>query len=365
MELIVQHEKKWVRLALNLGLWTFLAFVFTSFIYLDYLIQNRSVSMSRLLLHQLGTWYVFGVLSPFVLALVNRVAPNRRAWFSAGLIYLAASVAFSVLHSCLVRIRELPQFFASPNVELNLLLYYRFNIFIFLAILGFAYLSRYTKEQREKEISTAKLRGELAQAKLEQLQAQFRPHFLFNTLHSIASEMYDDLDTAHEMITRLGDLLRRAFEKTEQHEITLEEETHFLRGYLEIQKMRFRDRLNFKFEVPQEVRNALIPCLILQPIFENAIKYAIEPYATEGRIDMRACRKNSKLQILIQDSGPGIVGDSNLLPAGVGLSNCKARLEQLYGSRHKLDITSANGGGLVVTLEIPYRTVQSNGDDDK
>ena len=135
----------------------------------------------------------------------------------------------------------------------------------------------------------------------------------------------------------------------------------FLRGYLEIQKMRYQDRLNYQFEIPDEVKEALIPCLILQPIFENAIKYAIEPYAIGGQIDMNVRKKNSKLQIIIQDSGPGIVSDSNLLPTGVGLSNCKARLEQLYGSRHSLNISNANKGGLAVTLEIPFRNSTSRG----
>lgn len=357
MDLIFLNNKKWVQFALNICVWTFLAFVFTSFIYLDYLVQNRSVSLSRLLFHQLGTWYVFGILSWPVFVLTKRIAFTSRTWLSVGLIYLMISVIFSVLHSCLVRILELTQFFSSDNVWLQLLVHYRFNVFIFLTLVGFAHLSRYTKQQREKEVRTVKLQGELARARLERLQAQLRPHFLFNALHSIASEMYDDLDTAHEMITRLGDLLRRVFEKTEQHEITLAEETHFLRGYLEIQKMRFRDRLNYSFEVEDGVKNALIPSLILQPIFENAIKYAIEPYAIEGRIDMQAHRINSKLQILIQDSGPGVGTNSNLLPAGVGLSNCKARLEQLYGSDHRLNIANASGGGLAVTLEIPYRVV--------
>ena len=134
----------------------------------------------------------------------------------------------------------------------------------------------------------SELEKRLAQAKLQALQMQLNPHFLFNTLHSISSLMHKDVEAADRMIMRLGDLLRAALEGSDTQEVTLRDELGFLQRYLEIEQIRFGDRLTVKLEIAPDTLEAQVPNLILQPLVENAIRHGIEPHARPGRIELRA-----------------------------------------------------------------------------
>jgi LytS/YehU family sensor histidine kinase len=186
---------------------------------------------------------------------------------------------------------------------------------------------------------------------------QLHPHFLFNTLHSISSLVQEDPPKANSMIARLGDFLRLTIDHSDQQLVTLKEETEFLRTYLEIEQVRFGDRLTVAFEMEPTTFSARVPHLILQPVVENAIQHAIAPRATRGRIDIAAEQRNGLLRVEIRDNGPGI--DSKQSGAelrGVGLNNVQARLEQIYGANFRFELKNGTDGGLTVMMEIPFQS---------
>jgi two-component system, LytTR family, sensor kinase len=185
---------------------------------------------------------------------------------------------------------------------------------------------------------------------------QLHPHFLFNTLHSISSLVLEDPPKANSMIARLGDFLRLTLDNSDQQLVSLKQETEFLRCYLEIEQVRFGDRLTVAFELEPQTLSAQVPHLILQPVVENAVQHAIAPRATRGHITIEARRLNSLLRLEVRDNGPGITSNG-VSPGmkGVGLSNVRARLDQIYGSDFRLDLVNSRDGGLAVVMEIPFQ----------
>ncbi len=203
---------------------------------------------------------------------------------------------------------------------------------------------------------TAQLETRLAQAQLQALRLQLQPHFLFNTLNTISSVLYEDPRVADEMIARLSDLLRATLRETGRQEVTLEEELRFLDLYVEIMRARFDDRLVVSLDVDPATRDALVPQLLLQPLVENAIRHGAGVNATAA-VDVRARREGEGLRLQVRDRGPGIAeAQSEVIGRGVGLSNTAERLERLYGAAHAFALHNADGGGLAVDVTIPYRT---------
>jgi LytS/YehU family sensor histidine kinase len=166
--------------------------------------------------------------------------------------------------------------------------------------------------------------------------------------------MHQDVEAADKMLVRLSDLLRHALESTHTQEVPLREELDFLSRYLEIEQTRFGERLKIEMNIAPETLDAFVPNLVLQPLLENAIRHGIEPHARPGRIEVRARRDGDSLQLQVSDNGGGI--SNGELVEGVGVSNTRARLQQLYGKRQRIDFGPANGCGLVVAMTIPFHT---------
>jgi two-component system, LytTR family, sensor kinase len=185
---------------------------------------------------------------------------------------------------------------------------------------------------------------------------QLHPHFLFNTLHSISSLVLEDPAKANSMIARLGDFLRLTLENANQQMVSLKEETEFLRCYLEIEQVRFGDRLTVALELEPQTLSVQVPHLILQPVVENAIQHAIAPRAARGQINIEAKRLNNLVRLEVRDNGPGIASNNALARTeGVGLSNVRARLLQIYGSDFRFELMNGRDGGLTVLMEIPFQ----------
>jgi LytS/YehU family sensor histidine kinase len=228
---------------------------------------------------------------------------------------------------------------------------------IVFAIQAFVFYQNFRTEEEQKLRVTA----QLARAELHALKMQIHPHFLFNTLHSISSLVVEDPPKANSMIARLGDFLRLTLEHSEQQFVTLKEEIEFARCYLEIEQVRFSDRLQVELTVEPASLTAQVPHLILQPLVENAIQHAIAPHAADGIIKISAKKLKDAIHIEIEDSGAGINpnADTNNRQ-GVGLANVRSRLKELYGINHKFELTNKpEGGGLIVVLEIPF-VVEAN-----
>ncbi|MDQ3323690.1 MAG: histidine kinase [Acidobacteriota bacterium] len=219
----------------------------------------------------------------------------------------------------------------------------------YAAIVGISHAAFYYRRYHERS-------AQLARAHLQTLQMQLQPHFLFNTLNTISELVHRDPQAADRTIARLGDLLRLALETEHLPEVSLRQELEFLGKYLEIEKTRFHDRLTVDFAVEAETLDACLPSMILQPLLENALRHGIATRPGAGIIGIRAERFDGMLQLKISDNGGGIAdaGAGNLRE-GIGLSNTRARLRQLYGTRQTLILHNSESGGLEVILQIPFR----------
>ena len=208
--------------------------------------------------------------------------------------------------------------------------------------------SRATEEREQLE-------ARLARAQLQSLRLQLHPHFLFNTLNTINALIGTDRRAAERVISGLSELLRMSLSSASEQEVTLARELELLAHYIEIQQIRFQDRLTVRFQIDPEARSALVPNLMLQPLVENAIRHGIAPRAAPGHVVVTARRKGDRLELSVVDDGVGETAGTEHRD-GVGLGNTRARLLSLYGTDHRFEAGTPSTGGFLVTVEIPYRT---------
>lgn len=229
---------------------------------------------------------------------------------------------------------------------------FTFDRLFFLAAAAVALAFEFARRRHEREVEAERMRARLADAQLRALQMQLHPHFLFNTLNSIAGLLDDDPQAARLMTERLERFLRISLTLGDSQEVPLREELGFVMNYLEIQRARFGDRLRIETAIDESATGALVPALVLQPLVENAVKHGIAPKKGHGAICIRATTQGQMLHLLIEDDGAGLAGD--ILHPGLGMSNTRARLEQLYGAQQQFTWRSA-GRGFVVELALPLR----------
>lgn len=212
-------------------------------------------------------------------------------------------------------------------------------------------LTSYHRQMRDRE----QLEAQLARAQLQTLKLQLHPHFLFNTLNTITALITTEPRAAERVVTGLSELLRLSLHSAGEQEVPLERELELLRRYVEIQQVRFPDRLRVEIRVTAEACRALVPNLILQPLVENAIRHGIAPRASGGLVEIRAARDGDVLRLSVSDDGLGARAAGARAGEGVGLSNTRARLRHLYGDRQQFRAEAGEHGGFVVDLVIPYR----------
>jgi two-component system, LytTR family, sensor kinase len=220
-------------------------------------------------------------------------------------------------------------------------------------ILGVQAAFVYQRMYQEQRLASAELEGRLSEARLEALRLQVHPHFLFNTLNAISAFVRADPDRAQRMIAKLGELLRRTLEGGTSAELPLARELELLAPYLEIQQIRFGERLVIEVDVPDGTGDALVPALMLQPLVENAVEHGVRRTREGARVRLTAERAGDRLRLEIADNGPGPAGGTD----GVGLANTRARLAGLYGEAYRFELRPMETGGTIVTIELPYRTV--------
>jgi two-component system, LytTR family, sensor kinase len=348
---------------LYFALWTLLGLAFAGQAYLTRAEGGNPITWRFALGRNLVDWYIFALLALPVLWLARRIPMELADWKRRVTIHLVASIVFSmlwmILRALLVTTLELTEGQAALEFwtafKHALVATFFFNVLIYWVIISVTHTVRLYRRDRERDVRTAELEMRLTQARLQALQMQLNPHFLFNTLHAISSLMHKDVEAADRMLIRLGDLLRYALESTEEHEVPLRQELDFLDRYIEIEKTRFGERLAVQKRIAPDTWDALLPNLLLQPIIENAIQHGIEPHARVGRIELSALRIEDCLQIEVRDNGGGLPEKDNF-EEGIGLSNSRARLQQLYGSRARFELKNAPAGGLAVTIVVPWRT---------
>jgi LytS/YehU family sensor histidine kinase len=221
--------------------------------------------------------------------------------------------------------------------------------------------SDYYSRFRENELKASSLEAELARAQMQALKMQLHPHFLFNTLNAIVTLVHKDPDTAEQMIVRLSDFLRLTLKSSGKQMITLKEELEFVKAYLDIEHTRFNDRLAVNISLDESLQDAEVPNLLLQPLIENAIKHGITPNTSGGIISIAANKTDGLLKISIRDNGSKKNGNSETkLKEGVGLSNTRARLNKLFGSKASLNLKYNEPCGVEVTVSLPFRIAEQS-----
>lgn len=228
-------------------------------------------------------------------------------------------------------------------------------LFDFWTVIGVAHAVEFYRAAQARELIAADLRTRLSQAQLEVLRAQLHPHFLFNTLNSIAALVHRDARAADRMVTDLADLLRATLEHSGSQEIPLAAELDLLDRYVGIIRGRFADRLTVEYAVPPDVRDALVPQFLLQPLVENALEHGVARRPGPGRVEIRAHRAGAELYISVRDDGLGLHGAPST-GHGVGLANMRNRLAELYGAGDRVTLTPASpNGGAVAAVTLPFR----------
>ena len=359
-----------VRLAFIWFVWTLVGFFFASQLYVVAARSGseRPIPFSRALVWQMGACYLFALLTPLVLWLSRRFRIERGNWRRAVLLHAGAGTLIAVTWG--VGHILLDTWFSRRFGEFSLDKLFRLTFYmldkellVYWVIVLINHAATYYQRYREGELRAS-------QAQLQALKMQLHPHFLFNALHSISALVHTDPEAADRMIARLGDFLRLTLETSATQEVPLRQELEFLNCYLDIERVRFHDRLTTRVEVEPQALNCRVPNLILQPLVENAIRHGIALSSAPGRVEVRAERRGGVLRLEVSDTGPGIPaaaahGQSRHTPSdghGVGLANTRARLAQLYGAASRVELANAPEGGTVVTLELPFQNPEEKPD---
>jgi two-component sensor histidine kinase len=230
------------------------------------------------------------------------------------------------------------------------------SFYIMLCWSGLYFGIKYYQQLQEQTEQTLKAVAAAHQAQLKMLRYQLNPHFLFNTLNAISTLILDGSNkTANQAVTRLSDFLRYTLENDPMSRVTLGSELDALDLYLEIEKVRFGDRLTIEKDIDERAAKALVPSLILQPLIENAIKYAISPMEEGGTLRISARAQHDTLILQLSDTGPGLGnGNNGQKSSGVGLKNTRERLQQLYGETQAFTLAPNEPTGLTITINIPF-----------
>jgi len=363
--------------ALSLGVWTFLALAYAITIYESYRSTGSSVSFLTVLGMQSSQILTYVPLTPLAFALAYRYQIQRNYWARNLLVLLAGGLIFTVAQ---VALRGMtPYAFWDPQVRhwvsafawdaqthgLRIRWFMFERIFLtnvvddvvttYLPIVLVAHVASYYQRLRERELRTSQLQAQLEKARLQSLKSQLQPHFLFNTLNSISALMLTNVEAADRMITRLGDLLRISLETAGTQMTTLSRELEFVNCYIEIEKVRFEERLKVTIDVAPETLDASVPHLLLQPLVDNAIKHGISRLMSGGEIRISARQDAADLRLEVRDNGPGFREPGHSSTGGVGLKITRERLETIYGRNQSMELLSLPDGGVAAQVCIPLR----------
>ena len=353
--------KRWGRVwMVGFVLWTLLAFLTAAGAHLYLSSTPTPISWSQLLAWNLTVSFVWSLLTPLVYELSRRYSLDRAGWKLSFPIHIVASIILAFIGAvAMVALNPLVTWTKEPSVPFfaHVLSRTLMDIprywYVLLITQAIAFYGKY----QERQLLSSQLEAQLANAQLEVLKIQLEPHFLFNTLNSIAALARHDGEAAEHMTLQLADLLRLSLDGVGVHEVPLHQELTFLQKYIDIQQVRFHDRLRVETEIDPCTLATLVPNLILQPIVENAIRHGIGPRRGPGLIRISAWRDRDDVWMEIRDNGTGLTrGRGVLPPEGVGLRNTRSRLQQLYNDDHAMVLEDAPGGGCTVKIRVPYRT---------
>jgi len=348
---------------LILALAVFMALLFGSLAWLQAVILFPPAQVGLLYGQAFTRWLTWAALTPLVGAIVRRW-PLERAMMARRLpLHVGFALLFTAFHSLAMAsvfgvLHLYPKTFAEAVGRL-LMNFGATNFLLYWAIAGAFHAVRYHREMVQREQLAAALRTSLTEARLDGLRAQLNPHFLFNTLNAISAlALTGERERVVQTLSDLSDLMRVSLDRALPQEIPLARELELLDRYVAIQRTRFEDRLTFRLEVDEAARDALVPSMLLQPLVENALQHGLGSRPGLGSVVVRARRAGGDVSVRVEDSGSGFNGTGVEGRNGIGLSNTRARLEQLHGDQQQCVCGNLPGGGGFVEVTMPFRTAR-------
>lgn len=339
-------RKSWVKWTIILGGCAAVSLLLAPEVYLYFLYKGERIPFAQAAALTGANTLLAAAFAPAIVWLTRRFPLEQGTWIQSLPVHTLACLVFSISHSSLYALLC----YASPQFFHILFIRFHPNLITYWAIVGFTEAIDYFEKYQERE-------RQLAQAHLELLKNQLHPHFLFNTLHAVSAMMHEDVKAADQMVSRLSDLLRLMLDNIGHHEVTLKEEIDFLQRYLEVERLRFQERLALTVDVEPETLDALVPSMVLQPLVENSIRHGFGTHLNRGTITIQARREAGWLILRVIDNGCGLPkGSSQPLREGLGLRNTRQRLEQLYAQSHRLQLETPSAGGAILTLQIPFHS---------
>jgi len=317
-----------------------------------------------LFLTELALWLPWALATPFISRLARRHTSGRGVTARAIAEHLATFVTVTVAAeawSALLQVlfnpwanRRAPEFLSTFGTSL---LYQVLTFVIVYTLILTVTFVLDSRERMSRQIAeAARLNAELSKAQLSALRRQMEPHFMFNTLNAIAALVRDRRnDAAVSTIVGLSEFLRRVAADSDRSQVALGEEVDYLQRYVDIQKVRFGERLHVSVDIPAGLHRALVPMLLLQPLVENAIKHGISKRAVGGTVRVSASLNSSMLCLNVSNDGPQPAPDWQASPHGVGLANLRTRLQILHGSQSDLQLRSTHAEGAEVVVTLPFR----------
>lgn len=299
------------------------------------------------------------IIRVMLLAAERLVVPRLRppagdstgVWLAPGIAYAAAATIGAYVAAWLAQMYIWHQFIGGPAGWLQAGM---FSLLFSMTFGGLAYARSYYRVAIDRAAQVERIRAELARAELRALRAQVDPHFLFNTLNTIAALIAEDPAAAEHLVTRLADVFRYALASSGRESTRFADERAFLTAYLEIERARFGARLRVEEDIEPGLDELSVPGMLFQPLVENAVRYAVAPRAEGGTIRLRARRDGGSLRVTIADDGPGFAPGAQSSGHGVGLESVRERL-RLAGEGHALEIAAREGGGAEVTVRLPLQ----------
>jgi two-component system, LytTR family, sensor kinase len=307
------------------------------------------------------TVYSWAIVTPAVFAFCRKYPFERSHWLKRVLQYLALAIVLSYLQSALYGIggwmytHEMPLYkFLTRELSKSV----QSTIETWLILFSLVAYQQQRNESKARAVREALLEARVASAELEMLRIQLHPHFLFNTLQAAAVLVHEDANAAEDVLLRLSELLRVAFDEMGQQEVPLSDELAFLNLYLGIQKQRFRDRLTVEVNADENVLALRVPSLILQPLVENALHHGIGARRDHDTVEVSARSRDEFLELEVRNFGSSLKTPLPPTRQGVGLCNTRSRLEQLYGKAATLTLRELNPLGVAATIRIRLETLR-------
>jgi two-component system, LytTR family, sensor kinase len=330
--------------------WTLLVIVFAASSSLTFALNYQPPRWRDTLMMAAADWYVWAALTPLIAWLATRLRFSQARWWRQPiLVVMGLPIAF--VKVTLTRVLRGVTDRGEAYVQIDDLV---IQYLIYAAIVLCTYVWLHYRAAQQRELQAARLEALLAQTRLQMLGLQLQPHFLFNTLNTIAELVHSEPAGAERMIAGLSQLLRESLHAGVVDRVPVEQELQLLDCYVEIQRARFGDRLTVDITADAEAKHALVPSLLLQPLVENSITHGIGSRSGAGRVEIVARRSGDTLSIEIRDNGRGLAAAP--VREGVGLGNCRARLQALYGpGQFRLDLANREPGGAVVCITLPFQ----------